>query len=74
MKQDIEVTGHPVLRVAMSISGEGKQKPEELDVFITLRHLGPDGKEGMFTIQRPSNSTQNTTTDTIFSLLYRHNR
>lgn len=48
VKQDMEITGHPVLRVSMSISGEGDQKPEELDVFVTLRHLGPDGKEGMF--------------------------
>jgi len=70
----MEITGHPVLRVSMSISGEGEQKPEELDVFVTLRHVGPDGKEGMLDIQPSSSSTQNSTTDTPSSLLYRYNR
>lgn len=45
LKEKLEITGHPVLRVSMSLAPSGGSNPTDMDLFVTLRHIGPDGKE-----------------------------
>ena len=45
-KQPMEITGHPTVRLSLSLSSRENSSPSEIDVFVTLRHLNPTGKEG----------------------------
>ena len=45
----IEVTGHPVTRLSVSMSGKDGSKPSEIDLFVTLRHYDDEGKEIFYT-------------------------
>ena len=48
---EAEITGHITAHLNLSAtkSGDSEERPSELDVFVTLRHLGPDGKEIHYT-------------------------
>lgn len=47
-EQECEVTGHPIVRLSMSLGAKDGSSPREMDVFVTLRHYGPEGSEGWF--------------------------
>ena len=40
-----EITGHPVVRLNVALQPKDGSKPSEIDLFVTLRHFGTDGKE-----------------------------
>ena len=44
--EDIEITGHPILRVAVSLQSPEGSTPTDIDIFATLRHINAAGKEG----------------------------
>jgi predicted acyl esterase len=46
MSEETEVTGHPTVRLSMSLSARDDSKPSDLDVFVTLRHIDSNGEEG----------------------------
>lgn len=50
-EDEIEITGHPHLRLLMSIAKdtESGTTPSEADIFVTLRHLDSEGKEIHYT-------------------------
>ena len=50
-EEETEITGHLTAHLNLSLSqdGDSPNVPSELDVFVTLRHLGPDGKEIFYT-------------------------
>lgn len=48
--EEREVTGHPVLHVTLSVAGDQEANiPSDLDLFVTLRHIDPQGQEVMYT-------------------------
>jgi predicted acyl esterase len=46
--KETEITGHPVLRVTTSVTSLEGSEPSEMDVFVTLRHIGVDGEESQY--------------------------
>ncbi|SPO25640.1 related to hydrolase, CocE/NonD family [Ustilago trichophora] len=48
---EIEITGHPHLRLLMSVAADPEtgSVPSEADIFVTLRHLDSEGKEIHYT-------------------------
>ncbi|KAJ9479905.1 PepX_C domain-containing protein [Pseudozyma hubeiensis] len=48
---EIEITGHPHLRLLMSVDADPQTGavPSEADIFVTLRHLDAEGKEIQYT-------------------------
>ncbi|KAH7368606.1 X-Pro dipeptidyl-peptidase protein [Plectosphaerella cucumerina] len=47
---ETEVTGHIVARLTVSVSPDPSgPTPSDIDLFVTLRHLGPDGTEVFYT-------------------------
>ena len=44
--EDIEITGHPVLHLAVSLASLDESMPTDIDIFATLRHVNAQGKEG----------------------------
>ena len=48
-EHEIEVTGHPVARLSVSMSERDGSKPSEIDLFVTLRHYDSEGKEIFYT-------------------------
>lgn len=47
---EVEITGHPLLKLSMSIAKDEQGKtPKDLDVFVTLRHYDANGKEIFYT-------------------------
>ncbi|SNX82162.1 related to hydrolase, CocE/NonD family [Melanopsichium pennsylvanicum] len=48
---EIEITGHPHLRLLMSVAADSQtgSVPSEIDLFVTLRHLDAEGKEIHYT-------------------------
>jgi putative CocE/NonD family hydrolase len=48
---EVEITGHVTAHVNLSATqlAGSKQSPSEIDVFVTLRHVGPDGREIFYT-------------------------
>ena len=45
-----EITGHVTARLNVSVSPDADgPTPSDIDLFITLRHIGPDGKEVFYT-------------------------
>ena len=43
--EETEMTGHPMLRLSISALEHEGQRPSEIDIFVTLRHLDADGNE-----------------------------
>lgn len=49
-KRETEITGHIVVHLNVSVTGDATNpQPSDIDLFVTLRHLGPDGKEIFYT-------------------------
>ncbi|KLU87091.1 hypothetical protein MAPG_06096 [Magnaporthiopsis poae ATCC 64411] len=51
---ETEITGHPLLHLNVSATAETEDGtdgtgPSDIDLFITLRHIGPDGAEVLYT-------------------------
>ena len=49
---ETEITGHVVAHLAVSLSessSEQETKPSDLDIFLTIRHISPEGKEVFYT-------------------------
>ena len=46
--QETEITGHPFARLSVSLEERNGLNPSEIDLFVTIRHLNVEGKEGMF--------------------------
>lgn len=48
---ETEITGHVVAHLNVSMSGRpnGDTTPSEIDIFVTLRHISPTGKEVHYT-------------------------
>lgn len=47
---DTEITGHIVAHLNVSVSADTEgPTPSDVDLFLTLRYLGPDGKEVFYT-------------------------
>jgi hypothetical protein len=43
---ELEITGHIIAHLTVSMSPkDGGPLPKDLDIFVTLRHLNPAGKE-----------------------------
>lgn len=50
MEAETEVTGHVVAHLNVSVTSfVGKSLPSEIDLFLTLRHISPAGKEVFYT-------------------------
>ncbi|PNY26270.1 Uncharacterized protein TCAP_03796 [Tolypocladium capitatum] len=47
--KDMEVTGHPMLRLSISAEEDQGSVPSELDIFATLRHIDQEGNEVFYT-------------------------
>ncbi|KAF7590096.1 hypothetical protein BBP40_003252 [Aspergillus hancockii] len=50
-EQEVEITGHPLAHLSVSTSAAefSKIQPQEMDLFVTLRHFDPQGKEILYT-------------------------
>ncbi|KAB2099348.1 hypothetical protein AG0111_0g12239 [Alternaria gaisen] len=49
-EHDTEITGHSVARLSISVTQDlYGPMPSDIDVFVTLRYLGPDGREVHYT-------------------------
>jgi len=49
-KEETEITGHVVAHLHVSMSPDrGGPTPSDIDLFVTLRHIGPDGNEVFYT-------------------------
>ncbi|KAI9149642.1 Cocaine esterase [Paramyrothecium foliicola] len=49
-EDEMEVTGHVVARLNVAVTGDqDSTTPSDIDLFVTLRHLGPDGNEIFYT-------------------------
>lgn len=47
---ETEITGHVVAHLAISAAAsQGAQPPSDIDIFLTLRHISPAGKEVFYT-------------------------
>ncbi|KAK0383845.1 hypothetical protein NLU13_9756 [Sarocladium strictum] len=47
---ETEITGHVVARLNVSVTADpGELTPSDIDLFVTLRYIGPDGKEVFYT-------------------------
>lgn len=50
VKEEIEITGHIVARLNVSTTAYvGGTLPRDIDLFVTLRHISPEGKEVFYT-------------------------
>jgi predicted acyl esterase len=50
MESEVEITGHIVAHLSVSVTPFiGKSLPSDIDVFLTLRHISPSGKEVFYT-------------------------
>lgn len=49
--EETEITGHIVAHLAVSVSKTPQQQtePSDIDLFLTLRHFSPEGKEILYT-------------------------
>ncbi|CAK4034592.1 probable hydrolase, family [Lecanosticta acicola] len=49
--QETEITGHIVAHLAVSASStaESQTAPSDIDLFVTLRHISPEGREVFYT-------------------------
>ncbi|KAI7637340.1 alpha/beta-hydrolase, partial [Hortaea werneckii] len=46
---ETEITGHVVAHLALSASSESGHAPSDIDIFVTMRHVSPEGKEVFYT-------------------------
>lgn len=44
-----EFTGHPTARLSVSCSSKDGKTPSDIDLFVTLRYISPEGKEVYYT-------------------------
>lgn len=50
VEEETEITGHIVAHLNVSASAYiGKNVPRDIDLFLTLRHISPEGKEVFYT-------------------------
>ena len=51
LEEDVEITGHVVAHLNVSVTPYvgSKTLPSDIDLFVTLRHIGPSGKEVYYT-------------------------
>jgi predicted acyl esterase len=42
---ETEITGHIVAHLNVSCSSTAENTPSDIDLFVTIRHFGADGKE-----------------------------
>lgn len=49
--EDIEITGHPLAHLAVSMEALRDSSPSEMDIFLTIRHYDATGQEGLFCIE-----------------------
>jgi predicted acyl esterase len=48
--EEVEITGHSVAHLNVSVTQEiDGSSPTDIDLFVTLRYIGPDGKEVHYT-------------------------
>lgn len=48
--KETEIAGHPTANLVYSVKKRADgTAPRDIDVFVTLRHIGPDGKEVFYT-------------------------
>jgi len=45
---ETEITGHIVAHLNLSCSSTAENTPSDIDLFLTIRHFGADGKESNF--------------------------
>jgi putative CocE/NonD family hydrolase len=66
-----EITGHPVLTCTVRVDQDGTGKvPTDMDIFVTLRHYDPEGKEVFYTGEPfPRQETYNNA-DILISLFF----
>lgn len=48
-EEEIEITGHPMARLSVALTGRDDSHPSELDLFVTLRHYNSHGQEIFYT-------------------------
>lgn len=49
-EEETEITGHPVAHICVSMEADANGPvPSDIDLFATLRHIGPHGKEVLYT-------------------------
>ncbi|PKS12540.1 hypothetical protein jhhlp_000748 [Lomentospora prolificans] len=49
-EEETEITGHVTSRLNVSVTPDPSgPTPSDIDLFVTLRHIGPDGKEVFYT-------------------------
>ncbi|KAI6856755.1 alpha/beta-hydrolase [Hortaea werneckii] len=46
---ETEITGHVVAHLALSASSVSGHAPSDIDIFVTMRHVSPEGKEVFYT-------------------------
>jgi len=44
---ETEITGHIVAHLNVSCSSTEENTPSDIDLFLTIRHIGADGKESI---------------------------
>jgi predicted acyl esterase len=44
---ETEITGHIVAHLNVSCSSTAENTPSDIDLFLTIRHIGADGKESI---------------------------
>lgn len=50
MGKEVEITGHIVAHLNVSMNADiGGNVPTDIDLFLTLRHIGPSGREVFYT-------------------------
>lgn len=48
-EEETEITGHVLAHLNLSLTPEEAEGEKDIDVFLTLRHIGPEGKEIFYT-------------------------
>lgn len=48
-EQETEITGHPVAHINVGVTPASGVEDPDIDVFVTIRHLDPTGKEIFYT-------------------------
>jgi hypothetical protein len=48
--KETEIAGHPTANLVVGVKKRADGTlPQDIDLFLTLRHIGPDGKEVFYT-------------------------
>ncbi|EOO02924.1 putative x-pro dipeptidyl-peptidase (s15 family) protein [Phaeoacremonium minimum UCRPA7] len=48
-EEDTEITGHPLAHLNVSVTPEHSEGESDIDLFLSLRHIDPAGKEVFYT-------------------------